>query len=302
MADRRRSRVYPSIPINSSIGQANFQSQQNMPSPSTASSSQDYWEAVATEYQAVTRIAEDDFHFGPLVPGDRNLKILPPLEPGDRCLELGCGGGQNSIHLARQGARCTAVDISNRQLEHGRRLAAGHCLEIEFVQADLDNWLPPFPAGSFDLVHSSYTLPFLHHPRQVVARACRLLRPGGWLILSTAHPLAHAEPIELSETKRGVFLQNYFKPPVERAEQLDGQGIWQTETCQPRPIAEVAAWILDNGLWLRDLREPRPLPPSALRQSPPPYDSDRWRENLEHLRYIPIVIVFAASKTEEDRI
>ena len=43
----------------------------------------DYWDALSPAYAAITRIREDDFHFGPQIPGDRELRILPDLQKTD---------------------------------------------------------------------------------------------------------------------------------------------------------------------------------------------------------------------------
>jgi SAM-dependent methyltransferase len=97
-----------------------------------------YWDEIAEEYQRLTRISTDDFHFGPLLPGDLELQILPEITSGMSCLELGCGAAQNSIALARRGAVCTAIDISSHQIQHAAQLAAAakvdielHCLPLE---------------------------------------------------------------------------------------------------------------------------------------------------------------------------
>ena len=50
---------------------------------------QTYWDEIANDYQRLTSISTDDFHFAPLLPGDRQLGILPEISPGMRCLELG---------------------------------------------------------------------------------------------------------------------------------------------------------------------------------------------------------------------
>ena len=71
-----------------------------------------YWEEIAAAYQTETVISTDDFHYGPLIAGDSTLKLLPETLEGLDCLEVGCGGAQNSIYLAKHGANCTAVDIS----------------------------------------------------------------------------------------------------------------------------------------------------------------------------------------------
>ena len=90
-----------------------------------------YWNCLSSKYQRMMRISCDDFHYGPQIPGDSVLRLLPPLQPGMRALELGCGAAQNSIFLARKGLDCTALDISSEQLAHARKLAAAAGVKIE---------------------------------------------------------------------------------------------------------------------------------------------------------------------------
>lgn len=70
--------------------------------------------------------------------------------PGSRVLEVGCGVGAQTVHLARRspGARITAIDHSEASLtEAARQLeAAGAVVELE--QADV--FALPHPPESFD--------------------------------------------------------------------------------------------------------------------------------------------------------
>ncbi|HSR35450.1 MAG TPA: hypothetical protein VLY63_33190, partial [Anaerolineae bacterium] len=63
------------------------------------------WDTISANYQAHTRISTDDVHYGPLAPGERELGLLGNIL-GKHILEIGCGGGQNSIALTKWGATC----------------------------------------------------------------------------------------------------------------------------------------------------------------------------------------------------
>ena len=78
---------------------------------------------IATNYKVAINITTDDYHYGPLVPGDYTIGLLPANVEGLRCLEVGCGIGQNSIFLSSRGANCVATDISGGQLKHAEELA-----------------------------------------------------------------------------------------------------------------------------------------------------------------------------------
>lgn len=105
------------------------------------------------------------------------VENLPTTGVAGTALDLAAGDGCNSIYLARQGWRVTAVDISAVGLEIGRRV--GDELPIEWIAADLDEYLPPL--GAFDLV---VCFRFLDRVR-LPALVARGLRPGGYLLAET---------------------------------------------------------------------------------------------------------------------
>jgi SAM-dependent methyltransferase len=80
---------------------------------------------------------------------ESELDILGDVT-GRRVLELGCGGGQWSIALARRGARAVGLDLSIRQLAHARRLAGEASQPVPFVNANAER--APFADESFDIV------------------------------------------------------------------------------------------------------------------------------------------------------
>ena len=154
-----------------------------------------YWNGLADAYHRLTRISVDDFHYGPQIPGESRLQLLPPLRRGQRALELGCGGAQNSLWLARKGLECTALDLSAVQLRHARRLARAEGLALRLVCSPIEAFSKAVEGG-LDLIHSSHALEFVEDPGAVVAAAAERLTPGGTLIISTDHPLYHGDWID----------------------------------------------------------------------------------------------------------
>lgn len=257
-------------------------------------SSRGYWDAIAGEYQRETRIRVDDFHYGPLVPGDRELGLLPPAVAGLRCLELGCGGAQNSIYLASQGAHCVACDLSREQLATAQRLSLEYQTHVALVQADLDHL--PFAAGPcFDLIHSGYALPFVQEPARLIRAAAERLVSGGVLLLSTSHPLAMGEWLEVDEGETGVFTQNYFQPAKDWRQEGETE-----EVCQAVPVSTLLEWFRAAGLVVERFLEPAPQPRSVLSdralRDQAPYWSEDWLERRDELSRIPFLIVIRAVK------
>ncbi len=246
-----------------------------------------YWDEIADDYQSLTSIATDDFHFGPLLPGDRTLGILPEITTQTRCLELGSGAAQNSIYLASKGAACTAIDISSEQIRHAAHLSRQHDLAVNLHCASLDE-PATWPGGTFDLVHSVYALPFLSEPEAFIREAAKRVTPGGTFLLVTQHPVFTAEWLELEDEEMGLFLPSYFDLADDLRQTQDDQIIGSSSY----PISAVSKWIHNSGL--RDLRlwEPEPVAEKALKTAP--YHSPAWIELYPKLAHSPVAIIFSA--------
>ena len=103
-------------------------------------------------------------------------------------LDVGCGGGSQSIMLAQllgEGASVLGVDISDPMLEvaraKARQLPAGSA-RVEFLRADASSH--PFPQAGFDLVFSRFGVMFFDDPVAAFANLHRAMEPGGQLAFS----------------------------------------------------------------------------------------------------------------------
>ena len=193
----------------------------------------DYWNALAADYAAITRISADDFHYGPQIPGENALHLLPDFPQGASALELGCGGAENSVWLAKKGLVCTALDISEKQLERARALAAANGVAIDLRPAALERFEDALGGGEqFDFVHSSHALEFVDDPGPVIGAMARRTKRGGVVMASSVHPVFNGEWTtgaweddggggDGAEESQGVFLESYFNPPDDiRDEEL----------------------------------------------------------------------------------
>ena len=146
----------------------------------------------------------------------------------------------------------------------------------------------------FDLVHSSYALPFLRDQRQAVAAAAALVRPGGLFLLSTAHPLATAEWLEVDEMDTGIFLSDYTHPPADRRAGPRRSG---TAVCRPEPLSSTFGYLRNAGLEILRFLEPTAAP-EADPANRPPYWSPAWERQRLRLSRIPPVAVFLCRRLE----
>ncbi|MGB6326552.1 MAG: methyltransferase domain-containing protein [Methylocella sp.] len=108
------------------------------------------------------------------------------FKDGQLCFDIGCGGGDVTLELARRiGPRGKAVgaDIDELQLDIARReVDAKDIRNVEFRLLDIRT--AEEDIGSvFDLVYSRFLLAHLDDPSRAVAAFYRYLRPGGVVIV-----------------------------------------------------------------------------------------------------------------------
>ncbi len=99
------------------------------------------------------------------------------LTPASHCLEIGAGAGSVARWLAQQcpDGRVLAVDNDARYLDESGEPP------LEWCEADARTL--DFADGTFDVIHSRMTFCHLANRDEMISRALRWLRPGGWLAL-----------------------------------------------------------------------------------------------------------------------
>jgi SAM-dependent methyltransferase len=157
-----------------------------------------WWDGNADEYQVEHGdfLGDDRFVWGPEGLDEEDARLLGPADglKGLSVLEIGAGAAQCSRWLAARGARPVALDLSYRQLQHGKRIGFP-LAPFPLVQADASAL--PFAGASFDLACSAYgALPFIADTPKVMREVRRVLRPGGRWVFSVTHPVRWAFPDE----------------------------------------------------------------------------------------------------------
>lgn len=108
------------------------------------------------------------------------------ITPGDRVLDVAAGSGNASIPAAVASAIVTASDLTPELFGAGRRIAAEHGVELEWVEADAEAL--PFADDSFDVVMSCVGVMFAPHHQAAADELVRVVRPGGTIGLISWTP------------------------------------------------------------------------------------------------------------------
>ena len=118
--------------------------------------------------------------------GVGNPFSLGPLNPGDAVLDIGSGGGLDSLVAAWMvgpGGKVVGLDLSPemvaRAYENLRQTDLSNVVFQEFSGEDL-----PFADGSFDVVLSNGVFNLIPGKGRMLQEACRVLKPGGRLLIA----------------------------------------------------------------------------------------------------------------------
>jgi len=210
------------------------------------------WNRSSDGYQAEhgEQLAEESLAWGVWAIPESQLGVLGDVRGRD-VLELGCGAAHWSAALAQRGARPVAMDLSERQLAHARRVVAEAGVHVPLVHGSAER--APFADASFDVVFCDHGATSFARPERTVAEAARLLRPGGTLAFNMSSPLRDVcwDEEEAAITPR--LARDYFG--LRRLEDADS-------TCFQLPYGEWIRLFRRHGLLVEDLIEIQP-PPGA---------------------------------------
>lgn len=248
-------------------------------------STMEEWDEISAVYQARRALPTDVVSLGALVADEMGLTLLGEVR-GKRVLDLGCGGGQNCIALAKAGAIVAGVDGSAAQIAFARELAAAEGVEVDFTVGDVRE-LGALADGGWEIVLSMATLHYLADPQRALAEARRALAVGGRLVVSVDHPV-RAMFHDGAEEEMSIYpVRDYFS-----RESVD----WRF----PETGVRLRTWHYSVAEWVRMVQESG-LTLIALLEPPAPQEQldALWPEDdaLAPLRLIPHTLLFVATKT-----
>ena len=172
-----------------------------------------------------------------------------------RLLDLGCGRGDFLDAFAGLGFEAVGVDASPRAAE-----LAPH---LEVAVADFARAPLPFGDGEFDFVFSKSVVEHLRDPIAALTEACRVLRPGGRIVVMTpswqhmhwgpfyADP-THVSPFTAPSLRDALALAGFEEASARHFRQLPP--LWRRPALTP--LAQILAAL--------------PLPYRPYREAPWP--------------------------------
>lgn len=113
------------------------------------------------------------------------VEQLVAAAPRGRALDAACGTGRHAAHLVTAGYDVVGVDTTEAMLEFARTKVPA----AEFRRGRLEAL--PLDDASVELVTCGLALEHVEDLGLVVREFARVLKPGGWLVISDTHPITH---------------------------------------------------------------------------------------------------------------
>ena len=139
---------------------------------------QEYWNRRAESYDSdgISSITGDDQR-------EAWRSVLSEYTGGNeqRALDVGCGTGEISLVLAELGHDVTGIDLSREMLDRARTKAQQAGMSIEFQTGDAED--VPLSDDAYDFVTARHLIWTLPDPSGAIQEWCRVVRPGGRIIL-----------------------------------------------------------------------------------------------------------------------
>lgn len=225
-----------------------------------------YWNENAEVWTLLARAGYDTYRDQLNTPAF--LAMLPYIRDLSG-LDIGCGEGYNTRHVARLGARIVGIDIAEVFIRYAVEAEAEEPLGIRYrVASALDL---PFRDERFDFATAFMSLMDVPDPKRALEEAFRVIRPGGFLQFSIAHPCFYTPHRRNLRNEQGltyaVEIGDYFRnldgevsqwlfsaAPLELRQRLRKFRI-------PRFTRTLSQWfnlLVATGFHVERIEEPRP--------------------------------------------
>jgi len=185
---------------------------------------------------------------------DIELGLLGEVK-GKRILHLQCHFGQDSLSLARMGAKVTGIDLSDKAIATAKQLNTELNLDAEFVVSDVFD-LPNNLEGKFDIVFTSYgTIGWLPDMDKWGSIITHFLKPKGKFVFVEFHPNVWMYDDDFTHVKYNYFKDNAIVEEESGTYADKDADIKSKYVCWNHGLSEVMSGLLNNNLTINNFKE-----------------------------------------------
>jgi 2-polyprenyl-6-hydroxyphenyl methylase/3-demethylubiquinone-9 3-methyltransferase len=167
-----------------------------------------------------------------------------------KVLDVGCGGGVFSEAMAANKAQVTALDLANESLEVAQLHLLESQLEIDYQNISVEEFATQHES-SFDVIVCMEMLEHVPDPQSIVDACAKILKPGGWLFLSTINRNSKAMVLGVFMAEhvtgivpKGTHHYDQFIKPSELAKGIEKASLIVRDICGMKynPLSK-KAWL-----------------------------------------------------------
>ena len=174
---------------------------------------------------------------------------------GKSILHLQCHFGQDTLSLARMGAKVTGVDFSPRAITLANELNNELNLDADFICCNVYD-LKKYLNKKFDIVYTSYGvigwLPDLNKWADIISF---FLKPGGMFFMVEFHPFIWMYDNEFEKIKYSYFNSGVIEEKIKGTYSDRDAEIEETEYGWNHSLSEVFSSIINKNLKVTEFNE-----------------------------------------------
>lgn len=175
------------------------------------------------------------------------------VQPGEVCVDLGCGRGNDVIRLAEDAGstgHAYGIDISDGMIQKAMANLARFDVEnASIIKAELEKL--PLEENKVNLVISNCTINHASDKQAVWNEIYRILQPGGRFVVSDIYatsPIADEyrnDPVAVAECWAGAVTKDEYLTTLETAG-FKNLIIYEESAPYPKGHAEVASFTISG--------------------------------------------------------
>lgn len=222
-----------------------------------------------------------------------DVELLGNVE-GKSILHLQCHFGQDSISMARMGAKVTGIDLSDKAIDEAKKINSELNLNARFICCNVYDTLDHVNE-QFDIVYTSYGtigwLPDLDKWANVISKS---LKTGGKLIFVEFHPVVWMFDDDFKEIKyhyhnEETIIEEYTGTYANKEADIKTDYVGWNHS-----LSEVFTSLLKHGLEIQHFQEYDYSPYNCFNET---IEFEKGKFRIKHLENkIPMFFSLMATK------